>query len=70
MFLFGDNDSGWIMYGSRSGKYFTHLPRVVRLLLDGSRVSEMAAWIYGEVAPRYLQRLAVEMAETTIAAAE
>jgi hypothetical protein len=70
VFLFGDNDSGWSMYGSRSGIYHSHLPRVVRLLLDGSRVSELAAWIYGEVAPRYLQRLAVEMAETTIAAAE
>jgi hypothetical protein len=70
VFLFGDNDSGWKMYGSRSGMYFKHLPRVVRLLLDGSRVSELAAWIYGEVAPRYLRRLAVEMAETTITAAE
>jgi lysophospholipase L1-like esterase len=70
VFLFGHNDSGQKMYGSRSGMYFKHLPRVVRLLLDGSRVSELAAWIYGEVAPRYLQRLAVEMAETTITAAE
>jgi hypothetical protein len=33
-------------------------------------VSELSAWIYGEVAPRYLRRLAAEMAETTIAAAE
>jgi hypothetical protein len=70
VFLFGDNDSGWTMYGSRSGKYHAHLPRVVRLLLRGSRVSELSAWVYGEVAPQYLLRLAVEMAETTIAAAE
>jgi hypothetical protein len=70
VFLFGDNDSGWKMYGSRSGRYHSHLPRVVRLLLRGSRASELSAWIYGEVAPRYLRRLAVEMAETTITAAE
>jgi hypothetical protein len=70
VFLFGDNDSGWKMYGSRSGRYHSHLPRVVRLLLRGSRASKLAAWIYGEVAPRYLRRLAVEMAETTITAAE
>jgi hypothetical protein len=34
------------------------------------RASELSAWIYGKVAPRYLRRLAAEMAETTIAAAE
>jgi hypothetical protein len=70
VFLFGDNDSGWRQYGIRTGMVHAHLPRPVRLLLRGSYVSELSAWVYGEVAPRFLRRLAVEMAETTIAAAE
>jgi hypothetical protein len=70
VFLFGDNDSGWKQYGIRTGRVHVNLPRPVGLLLRGSRVSELSAWVYGEVAPRFLRRLAVEMAETTIAAAE
>lgn len=70
VFLFGDNDSGWKCYGSRKGRAHANLPLLVRLLLRGSRASELFAWIYGEMAPRYLRRLATEMAETTIAEAE
>lgn len=70
VFLFGDNDSGWKMYGTREGKYSAHLPKMIGLLRRGAEVLELAGWLYAELAPRYLRRLAVEMAETTIAAAE
>lgn len=70
VFLFGDNDSGWKMYGSREGMYWDNLPRVLRLVGTLADYLETAGWLYGEIAPRYLRRLAAEMAETTIAAAE
>lgn len=70
VFLFGDNDSGWKMYGAREGKVHSHLPYALRELLRAAEVSEIAGWLYGEFAPRFLRRLAIEMAETTIAAAE
>ena len=70
VFLFGDNDSGWKMYGAREGKVHSHLPYALRELLRAAEVSEIAGWLYGELAPRFLRRLAIEMAETTIAAAE
>jgi hypothetical protein len=71
IFLFGDNDSGWKMYHSKSGSAHDNLPFFLRQLLRRlvGRI-ELAGWLYGELAPRYLRRLAVEMAETTIAAAE
>jgi len=50
--------------------YWAHLPKMIGLLRRGAEVLELAGWLYAEVAPRYLRRLAVEMAETTIAAAE
>jgi hypothetical protein len=43
---------------------------ILRRLVGYGEVLELAGWLYGELAPRYLRRLAVEMAETTIAAAE
>lgn len=70
VFLFGDNDSGWKMYGAREGKVHSHLPFWVRELLSASEIFELAGWLYGEISPRYLRRLAVEMANTTITAAE
>ena len=70
VFLFGDNDSGWVQYGKREGLYSYHLPMILRRLVGYGEVLELAGWLYGELAPRYLRRLAVEMAETTIAAAE
>lgn len=70
VFFFGDNDSGWKQYGRRNGRIHRHLPVHLRFLLRLSDHSELAGWIYGELSPRHLQRLAVEMAETTIAAAE
>ena len=71
IFLFGDNDSGWKMYGDRQGFAHDNLPTALRWFLRHVCVrSELAGWLYGELAPRYLRRLAVEMAETTIAAAE
>ena len=70
VFFFGDNDSGWKQYGKRTGRIHTHLPSYLRLLLRLSNRSELAGWIYGELSPRHLPRLAVEMAETTIEAAE
>ena len=70
IFLFGDNDSGWVQYGEREGVYSYHLPIILRRLVGYGEVLELAGWLYGELAPRYLRRLAVEMAETTIAAAE
>jgi lysophospholipase L1-like esterase len=68
--LFGDNDSGWKMYGNREGMYLDNMPRLLRLLHSLADILELGGWLYGELAPRYLRRLAVEMAETTIAAAE
>ena len=70
VFLFGDNDSGWKMYGNREGMYWDNLPRILRLVGTLADFLETAGWLYGEISPRYLRRLAVEMAETTIAAAE
>lgn len=70
VFFFGDNDSGWKQYGRRNGRIHEHLPDHLRLLLRLSDHSELAGWTYGELSPRHLQRLAVEMAETTISAAE
>lgn len=70
VFLFGDNDSGWKMYGSREGMCHQHLPSVIRLLLRAAAVFELSGWLYGELSPRYLRRLAVEMAEATIAEAD
>jgi len=70
VFLFGDNDSGWVQYGRREGIVHAHLPLLLRKLLTAAEFFEIANWLYGEIAPRFLNRLAVEMAETTIAAAE
>jgi hypothetical protein len=71
VFLFGDNDSGWKLYGDRQGFAHDNLPTALRWFLRHAAVrSELASWLFGELAPRYLRRLAVEMAETTIAAAE
>jgi hypothetical protein len=70
VFLFGDNDSGWKQYGIRHGRIHTHLPGAIKFLLRISDYSEIAAWLYGETSPRHLRRLAVEMARTTIKAAE
>jgi len=71
VFLFGDNDSGWKMYGCRQGLAHDNLPAALRWFLRHVAArSELAGWLYREISPRYLRRLAVEMAETTIAAAE
>jgi len=71
VFLFGDNDAGWRMYGSRKGDVHDNLPFYMRQLLRRVATrSEVAGWLYGEISPRYLRRLAIEMANTTIAAAE
>jgi len=70
VFLFGANDSGWVQYGRRTGMVHKNLPGAIRFLLDLASYFELARWIYGEISPRYLRRLAIEMAETTIAAAE
>jgi len=70
VFLFGDNDSGWKMYGARVERIHFYLPFLVRELLRASEIFELAGWLYGEISPRYLRRLAIEMANTTIAAAE
>lgn len=70
VFLFGDNDSGWKLYGAREGKVHSHLPFWVRELLNASEIFELAGWLYGEISPRHLRRRAAEMADATIAAAE
>lgn len=70
VFLSGDNDSGWMMYGSREGQIHGHLPPWLRELLSLSEVFELSGWLYGELSPRYLRRMAIEMADNTIDAVE
>ena len=71
VFYFGCNDSGWKQYGQRTGRAHAHLPLALRLILRFSkRGLEIASWIYGETSPRSLRKLAVETADTTIAAAK
>jgi len=69
--LFGDNDAGWAMYGNRAGSVHDNLPFCMRQLLRRVATrSEVAGWLYGELSPRHLRRLALEMADTTIGAAQ
>ena len=72
VFLFGDNDSGWHVINSDGERFLSHtlLPvslKVMRLLSDKFR-SELAKWIYGETAPRILDRFSLVAVGETVKA--
>jgi len=68
IFLIGDNDSGWHQVHGKWSQSFLPQPRgtetyvaplYLRIVLRLATVSELAAWIYGEVSPAYLKRSAI-----------
>ena len=64
VFLFGDNDCGWIVKGKRVHLVQPLPLRVSRLLAKFGL--ESANWFYGEFAPRYLSRVAKMTAKETM----
>jgi len=71
IFLFGDNDAGWVQWYPRSGRVHASMPVALRGLLYFSRRGiQLAGWLYGELSPAVLRRRAIETAVQTIREAE
>lgn len=62
VFLFGDNDSGWTQSNGKSAHDL--LPVHIRLTHRLSHWSEICAWLYGEISPEHLRRLARTFAKS------
>lgn len=71
VFLFGDNDAGWIQWYPNPGLVQHRLPRLLKKLdFESKRGIQIAGWLYAELAPIALRRIARRTARETIEAAE
>jgi len=79
IFLIGDNDSGWHQVHGKWNQSILPKPRgtetyvaplFLRVVLRLATVSEIAAWIYGEISPAYLKRWAIRASLEMMKASE
>lgn len=71
VFLFGDNDAGWVQWYPKPGLVQHQLPRFLRKLkFESKRGIHLAGWLYDAVAPIFLKKVAIKTARFTIKSAE